>query len=145
MPPTYIEAINTSDSADQCSSGQLRGQLLDHSLSHSFDDSGQFSPPYPQDGSVNQFYNHSHTSTYPVLNKFHLPPDCVSVHNYSLSDVTLSDNCQNLPEDVASKSMPGDLEEYQFGSDGKEKDRREQARVHIFCVFETNRLRHINL
>ena len=146
VPPTYIEAISTGESyriayEDQCSSGQLRGQTLKQSLSCSFHDPGQFSPPYLQDGSVNQFYHHSHTSPNPVLNQFHLPPDGVSVHNYSLSDVTLSDNCQNLPEDVASKSMPGDLGEYQF--DGKEKDKREKARVHIFCLLERNRLRYI--
>ena len=132
MPPTYTEAISTGESSgiaheDQYSSGQLRGHTLKHS------------PPYLQDGSVNQFYHHSHTSPNPVLNQFHLPPVGVSVHNYSLSDVTLSDNCQNLPEDVASKSMPGDLGEYQF--DGKEKDKREKARVHIFCLLERNRLR----
>lgn len=146
MPPTYIEAISTGESyriayEDQCSSGQLRGQTLKQSLSCIFHDPAQFSPPYLQDGSVNQFYHHSHTSPNPVLNQFHLPPDGVSVHNYSLSDVTLSDNCQNLPEDVASKSMPGDLGEYQF--DGKEKDKREKARVHIFCLLERNRLRYI--
>lgn len=144
VPPTYKEAISTGESSgiaheDQCSSGQLRGQTLKHSLSCIFHDPAQFSPPYLQDGSVNQFYHHSHTSPNPVLNQFHLPPDGVSVHNYSLSDVTLSDNFQNLPEDVASKSMPGDLGEYQF--DGKEKDKREKARVHIFCLLERNRLR----
>ncbi|XP_078336294.1 uncharacterized protein LOC144626359 isoform X2 [Crassostrea virginica] len=131
LPPTYTEAISTGESSgityeDQCSSGQLRGQTLKRSLSCIFHDPGQFSPPYLQDGSVNQFYHHSHTSPNPVLNQFHLPPDGVSVHNYSLSDVALSDNCQNLQEDVASKSMQGDLGEYQFGSDGKEKDGREK-------------------